>query len=249
MQQEDFPSVTHLYLIRHGEAVGAVEHRILDTCPECGLTPRGVGQAERLRDRLAATGEIRPDVLIASTFPRARETAEIIAPAFGDIPVRLDPEVQELRGGEAEGLLFSEREARYGPVDFDRDPFQPIAPGGESWAGFQLRVAGALHRITEEYAGRTIVIVCHGGVVDAAFLYFLGLTTFARTPAGFDTHNTSITEWRRGDRRDASRWHLLRYNDALHLRDHVVWRGVSAEAETGADTPSVPLPTEAARDR
>jgi hypothetical protein len=37
---------------------------------------------------------------------------------------------------------------------------------------------------------------------------------------------------------------LVRYNDDLHLRDNVQWVGVSAEAETGADTPAVPLPTE-----
>ena len=60
--------MTHLYLIRHGEALGAVK-RIIGNTP---LSPFGITQAERLRDRLAATGEIAADVLISSTLVRAR---------------------------------------------------------------------------------------------------------------------------------------------------------------------------------
>ncbi|WP_198925277.1 histidine phosphatase family protein [Dictyobacter vulcani] len=57
--------MTHLYLIRHGEAMSAVERFVGDG----GLSPLGILQAQRLRDRLAATKEIAADVLIASTFP------------------------------------------------------------------------------------------------------------------------------------------------------------------------------------
>ena len=64
--------MTHLYLIRHGEAVGAVQRRVADAIPDAGLTPLGRSQAARLRDRLASTHEIAADVLIASTFERAR---------------------------------------------------------------------------------------------------------------------------------------------------------------------------------
>ena len=95
--------MTHLYLIRHGQHIGSVKHIIGDT----ELSPLGIQQAERLRDRLAATGEIKADVLIASTFKRARQTAEIIAPAFG-LPIIFDDEVQEWRDGEAEGMTLDE---------------------------------------------------------------------------------------------------------------------------------------------
>jgi len=42
---------THLYLIRHGEAVSNVEPIIGGLRGDGGLTPRGVAQATRLRDR------------------------------------------------------------------------------------------------------------------------------------------------------------------------------------------------------
>jgi len=65
--------VTQLYLIRHGQAFCNVENLIAGMESDVGLTPVGVAQAERLRDRLSATGEIAADVLIASTLPRARQ--------------------------------------------------------------------------------------------------------------------------------------------------------------------------------
>ena len=47
---------------------------------DAGLTPLGVTQAERLRDRLAATGEIRADVLIATRVDRlSRSTLDFAA--------------------------------------------------------------------------------------------------------------------------------------------------------------------------
>src|SRR5438270_13258120 len=110
--------MTHLYLIRHGEALGAVK-RIIGNTP---LSPFGITQAERLRDRLAATGEIAADVLISSTLVRARQTAEIIAPALG-LPIIFDDEVHELRDGVPKDLQAISIEAyneRYNSVPFDQ---------------------------------------------------------------------------------------------------------------------------------
>ncbi|HEX2064408.1 MAG TPA: histidine phosphatase family protein, partial [Acidimicrobiales bacterium] len=67
--------VTRLALIRHGEAKAALE-RVVGGQRGCtGLSERGRAQAEALRDRLARTGELTADVLLASTLPRAVETA------------------------------------------------------------------------------------------------------------------------------------------------------------------------------
>ncbi|HMA33355.1 MAG TPA: histidine phosphatase family protein [Chloroflexia bacterium] len=237
--------MTQLYLIRHGEAMGAVLKRFADTVGECGLTPRGRRQAEQLRDRLAATGEIAADVVITSTLPRARETAEILAPVWGR-PLILDDELQELRGGAAEGLDWQEFQARYGKPNFNEDPFRPVAPGGESWGQFQLRIGTALRRVTREHAGHAIVIVCHGGVIGSSLLHFLGISPVAPRAFGLFTHNTAITHWEQEEHDGRLRWRLLSYNDAIHLRPGIRWAGVAAQPETGVDTPAVPLPTEPA---
>lgn len=207
--------MTQLYLIRHGEATTQVHNILRDD----GLTPLGIRQAERLRDRLAATGEIAADVLIASTLPRARQTAEILAPAF-NLPIVLDDEVQELRVGEAEGMTIDEFREKYGDYSIEREPFRPISPGGENWGQFVLRVATALERIIREYQGKNIVIVCHGVVVDSSFLYFFNMGSLTPPIVRFYTRNTSITHWRTNVFGEgATRWRLIRYNDDLHTRD------------------------------
>ncbi|TMD27724.1 MAG: histidine phosphatase family protein, partial [Chloroflexi bacterium] len=120
--------------------------------------------------------------------------AEIIAPALG-LPIVFDDEVQEERPGEA--LNMSEREfrAKFGAVAFEQKPFFRIAPGAETWVEFALRAGTALKRITHEHEGKTIVIVCHGGIVDSSFLLFFGLSSLQFPPIFFETHNTSITHW------------------------------------------------------
>lgn len=207
--------MTHLYLIRHGEATSQTG----DVLRDDGLTPLGIQQAERLRDRLIASNEIKADVLIVSTMPRARQTGEIIAPAL-QLPIIFDDDVQELRLGEAEGLTYDEFRAKFGNPDFEREPFRPIAPGGESWGQFVLRVSSALHRIIHEHDGKTIVVVCHGGVIDSSFFYFFNVGTMMFPPVHFFTQNTSITYWRKDTfEKDVKRWRLVRYNDDFHVRD------------------------------
>src|SRR5260221_11803277 len=115
--------MTDLFLIRHGEALGAIHNLIGDT----RLSPLGVTQAEHLRDRLAATGERAADVLISSTFIRARQTAEIIAPALR-LPIVFDDEVQELRDGAAAGMPIDAYKAQIGEFNFLEPPFLHPTP-------------------------------------------------------------------------------------------------------------------------
>ena len=208
---------THLYLIRHGQAVVNVTPILGGMKGDTGLTDTGREQAGRLRDRLIATREIKADVLLASTLPRAMETAQIIAPALG-LPIIPDDDLHELRvGPEADGLSLDEYRKRFGWVDLTREPLRPVDPGGESWAMFQLRVAITLNRIVTEYAGKTVVIVAHGGIIDSSFIYFFGMNAHAVPAARFHTSNTSITHWERRMNHGRLQWRLAKYNDDLHL--------------------------------
>lgn len=242
--------MTHLYLIRHAEAMSAVQGFIGDG----GLSPLGEWQASHLRDRLQATREIVPDLFIASTLPRARQTAQIIAPAF-DVPLQFDETIQELRPGEAEGTRVEDFNARFGEVDFVEDPFRPMAPGGESWGQFILRVGSALDRIVRQHADKTIVLVCHGGVIDGSFLYFFRMSAWTIPVARFYTRNTSITYWQQlTAEKGQQHWHLIKYNDAFHLHDlgtqaAIPWNQLLAQPASDRDRPAVPLEPELAETR
>ena len=178
-----------------------------------GLSPLGRRQAEALRDRLAATGEVEADVFLSSILPRAVETARIIAPAVGG-ELRQDCDLCELHPGECDGLTWDEYRTRHGDIDVLGDPAAPISPGGESLTDFQDRVVGVLRRVVAEHADRTVVVVCHGGVVATSFVAFFDLPVDRAMGALVVVENTSLTEW---VRRDDGRWWLVRHNDAAHL--------------------------------
>jgi 2,3-bisphosphoglycerate-dependent phosphoglycerate mutase len=236
--------MTHLYLIRHGQAISAVEDTIADT----GLSPLGIRQAERLRDRLAASHEIAADVLIASTFLRAKETAEIVAPALG-LPIIFDDDLQEWRDGLTGDNSASVEEylTEFNATPLEQQPFFRTIPASETWVEFALRASTTLNRITQEYAGKTIVIVCHGGIIDCSFIFFLGLSSLFFPRALFSTHNTSITHWFRGTYADLPEsWILEHYNDTMHLRDldsevKIPWRQIAAHPVLGRRRSFVPV--------
>lgn len=213
--------LTNLYLIRHGESILAHERHILDIMAEDQLTPNGIAQAERLRDRLDATGEIQADVLLASSFPRARQTAEIIAPALG-LPVVLDHDLQEMRPGDNGGMYWDEYVEQHGRPDPIREPFRRLTPTAENWGQFMLRVATTLHRIAHEHEGKTVVLVCHGGVVDGSLIGLMGLGTFYRPGFVLEVENTAITHWQHYEQDGVPRWQLVKYNDDLHLHYNII---------------------------
>ena len=206
-------STTRLILIRHGESNTTVARRIggFRTCS--GLSPLGRQQAERLRDRWIRQPECVPDVLMSSQFPRARETAEIIAPALASLPVVEDEGWGEHDPGpDCDGISYDAFVEQFGGGWWEGDPFSTSFPGGETIAAFQFRVGQALRRTVETYAGKTVVVVCHGGVVDAV----LRFTLKAPGTGNFQIHtlNTSISEF---ELVEPHLWRLLRLNDTAHL--------------------------------
>jgi probable phosphoglycerate mutase len=209
-------SDTRIVLIRHGQANAFTEQFVAGHKSCSGLSDLGKRQAAALRDRLTRTGELgNVDVLYASLMERAHETARIIAPALGDLPIKQDCGVCEIHPGEeVDGMSWDEFKQKY-PWGVDvADHYQRWSPGGESWAEFAVRVGARLSDLAREHAGETVVIACHGGVIESSFV------TFGRLPMRhiwMQAENTSLTEWRLPA--DSPNWWLDRYNDAAHLAD------------------------------
>lgn len=205
--------MTRLIYVRHGESNSTVS-RVIGGHRTCtGLSPLGAEQAERLRDRWQQNPEFTPDRILASHFPRAQETAAILAEAFENVPVETDERFGEHDPGpDCDGMSMKEFVAAYGTESWEEDPFGVTFPGGETLALFHYRVGAAIRSLTDEHLDSSIVIVCHGGVIDAA----VRLALRAPSTGGFllSTLNTSITELSL-DR--PNKWVLRRYGDAAHL--------------------------------
>ncbi len=155
-----------LLLIRHGETAWNAEHRIQGSL-DIPLSATGIWQAGRLAERLAAE---RIDAVYASDLARAWLTAEPVAARLGLEP-RADVRLRERCFGVFEGHTLEEIAARW-PAEFaawrERDPAWAM-PAGESGAAFIERVNAALHDIARAWAGATVAVVAHGGVLDVAY--------------------------------------------------------------------------------
>jgi probable phosphoglycerate mutase len=206
-------AVMRLILVRHGDA-NAGFHGVIGGPTGCtGLTRRGREQATALRDHLAVSGRVRADVLLASVIPRAIETAEIIAPGLGIATFGRECDLCEVHTGEADGLEWAEWGVRYGSFDMEADPDRLFAPEGESWNSFHERVQQVLDRLAKEYEGRTVVAVCHAGVIMASMRMLLGV---GRPGTGrLQPTNTGLTEWEWEP--EPGRWTLHSFNETSHL--------------------------------
>jgi len=204
---------TRLVLVRHGESVSTVNRSIGGPRTCAGLSELGRRQCEALRDRLAATGELTDVVLYASGYPRAIQTAELIAPALGGAEVLIDDRFGEHDPGpDCDGLTYDEFIERHGMPDWESDVHAVTFPGGETLAELHFRVGQAVSAAVNDHLGCTIVVCCHGGVVNAV----LRMALRAPATGGFElfTANTSLTEMLLVG---PGRWRIARYNDAAHL--------------------------------
>ncbi len=205
--------MTRLVLVRHGESKTTVA-RVIGGHRTCtGLSALGGQQVERLRDRWSGGNEVSADVLISSQYARARETAEILSPALGGLAVVEDAGFGEHDPGpDCDGMSFDDYVERYGTGWWEGDPFGTSFPGGETIAAFQFRIGQTIRRTIDTYRDQSVVVSCHGGVIDAA----LRLALKSPPTGAFEIHtlNTSITEIHLVK---DNLWRLIRYNDVGHL--------------------------------
>lgn len=204
---------TRLVLVRHGESIANVERRIAGHRTCRGLTDQGREEARLLRDRLLASVALPASALLSSAHPRAVETARIVAPALGSLPVEVDPGWGEHDPGPSvDGMTYPEFVAAHGEPDWQGDPSATIFPGGETVDQFIDRVRESMDRVVASRPGATVVVSTHGGVIGVVMRSVLGLPRVGG--AEILPSNASLTEVIHGP---GPGWRLVRYNDAAHL--------------------------------
>ena len=211
-------SSTTLTLIRHGEAFSNVDPFFVESYTCRGLTDTGISQAHKLAARIRAE-QWQYDVCYASTLKRARMTAEIVAPAL-NLPITWEDDLHELRVGDADGLAITEVTTRYPAfLHAIKQPYTKVAANGESWNEFAMRCAHVLDTITTRHAGQRIAVICHGGVIECAFLWMCELNAGLRRRVAFPARNTAVTTWMHvaNPYDNRSEWQLRCHNDCAHL--------------------------------
>ncbi len=213
-----------LWIVRHGQSSGNVAAdaaeaagltRIKLDCRDCDVPLSDLGQAQAAavaRWFAALPAGERPDVILASPFVRAQQTAATIAATLAG---RLASD-ERLREREF-GIL--DRLTRAGVVELHPDQaaaltmlgkFYHRPPGGESWTDVILRLRALLDTVSLHHAGKRVLIVAHQ-VVVLCLRYVLESMDEAQIlgidRAG-DVANCSVTEYDFA----AGAPHLVRYN-------------------------------------
>jgi len=191
-----------LLLIRHALPM-RVENAVGPADPP--LAEDGHRQAKALAAWLAPEPL---DRLYVSPLARARETAAPLAEARGLEAVVVD------------GVAEFDRDAdSYVPMEELKaagDPrWQEIVDGGYFGEGspeeFRATVVDAIEHIIAANAGRTVAVVCHGGVINAYLAHVLDLDDLLFFEPGY-TSISRVAASRRGHRM------LLSANETAHLR-------------------------------
>lgn len=173
------------YVVRHGQTEWNVQGRYQGQ-KDSPLTEMGLEQASVLAKKLS---HIRFDAAFSSDLLRAQRTAEVIAlehklavsttkalreRSFGSIEGKTEKEIrEELREVmEKYDMLSDEEKFTYRFVD-DMETDDEIA----------TRMVTYVREMAVGYAGKTVLLVCHGGIMRS-FLIKIGHATYESLPRG-----------------------------------------------------------------
>jgi probable phosphoglycerate mutase len=201
-------SDTVLTLVRHGEtewnAAGRIQGHL-----DIPLSATGLAQAAAIGRRLG--GEAF-DSIRSSDLERALLTARPIM-RHSEQTIFRDVRLRERHLGVLQGLTGEEaailQPNAWGAFK-SRNP-QAALEGGETLGVFSQRVVGLIDELLRAHAGSRLLLVTHGGVLDAAYRHATGMPLNA--PRNFPIYNASVNVLRhRG-----GVWTVESWGDVSHL--------------------------------
>lgn len=208
-----------LYLIRHGKT-GDHEKQIRQS-PQSPLGKVGHSQAKALAKRLS---QGKYDVLLASPWPRALETAEHLAKEL-KLPIEIyeniheqhqNPKVHSLKYTHKLAKKYLAEAHEHGRKSMD----WKFEGDGESRRELIQRAREFKQYLESNYVGKSVVVVSHGGFMSALIPVLIAakmsLEDIWRLSYSFYTfENTSVSLLEYTPERDE--WSLRYFNDASHL--------------------------------
>ncbi|MDP9342636.1 MAG: histidine phosphatase family protein [Actinomycetota bacterium] len=213
-----------LYLIRHGRV--DFQSRDFRISPrgrqwDPPLGERGLQQAQRLAARLVHMEA--PPVVYSSPFVRCRQTIEPYASRAGFTPI-FEEELGEVFVGAWEGLSFEEiisEDEELARKFRDQEAMFSLAPGGETGEQLRTRVVTVVEAILERHPEGDVLMVTHGGVINAYLGHLLALDQDMFFLPENASVNSVVVE---GDSRPSGASRRVRFlNDVRHLTDPQVF--------------------------
>lgn len=205
-----------IWIVRHGESaanVARAEAEAAGTATinlamrdiDVPLSPLGEQQAAALGRWFGALPpEQRPNVVLASPYVRARETARVALDAADiskdDITFIIDERLREKEFGIFDRLTKLGAKRKYPEQAEYRTilgKFYHRPPGGESWCDVILRLRSVIDTLTRDYRRERVLIFAHE-VIVSCFRYLIERMTeeeILAIDSVVDVANCSITSY------------------------------------------------------
>ena len=207
-QRSSLGRATQFIVVRHGETAWNAEGRIQGHL-DSPLNEEGLAQAVLLADRLARQRFSR---LYSSDLGRALQTAQPISDKSGRV-VHADARLRERNLGIFQGHTSAQCERRW-PKHYagfrSRDPEHAI-PAGESGRELYERVIDVFTTLARKHPGERLVVVTHGGVLDALYRFVRALPL--EQARDFPIYNASVNLVHF----DSALWSIEHWGDISHL--------------------------------
>ena len=191
LRGESDQKIAKIIFVRHGESERNTLNIKSQGRGRWPLTAKGEEEASALAKKFNAADV---DVIISSPSLRARQTAEIIAKELKKETVVVDDLINEYDQGEwedlsREQLLTTESYQQYKALRGE-DKFNCVlGKTGENRKQVVERVSEFIKKIGREYAGKTVLLVSHGGVNAALHKAVLNIDVdeyFVKERIGFN---------------------------------------------------------------
>lgn len=155
---------TKIYLIRHTQTVGNIEHRLTGR-EEYEVTEKGKSYVSKMTERLK---NVKFDIAYASTSKRTSETIQELAD-FNNLSIIEDEDLCEMYFGIYEGKTWDEINIINPKIDRLHQETNEICeiPEQETTEEVANRIYNEITKIVLENLGKTILICSHGVAIEA----------------------------------------------------------------------------------
>lgn len=181
---------TKLYIIRHAETIGNIEHRLTGR-EDYELTKKGIETTKILSQELK---NVNFDVAYSSTSDRTTKTIQKVADKNGLVIERLE-DLCEMYFGVYDGEKWDDVNKINPSIKKRQNEINVIEgiENQETMTEVAERMYKCISDICERNIGKTILICSHGVAIEAFLRKIVGIP-FSEQREKFCQHNTAINE-------------------------------------------------------
>ena len=178
---------TTVILVRHGVTKWNTLHK-LQGKSDIPLAKEGIREAELLAKRLS---EFPIEKIYTSKLKRAVQTGLIVAQEL-KLEIEEHEGLNEREYGEYEGKTWEEVGISFTPRK--RISFYLKPKKGEHYPKFHKRAVKTFNKIIKKHIGQTILVVCHGGVLNALLRHVNNISNEIDTHYSFPNASVTVFE-------------------------------------------------------